>query len=184
MSQFSPESGKLTLADLNYSFDKQVYPIGRLDYDSEGLLLLTDDKQINNQLLNPVHSHQRIYWVQVEGLATEEKLKPLQQGIEISIDGKKHFCKPAQAVLLSPNMAAALPERNPPIRFRKSVPDSWIALTISEGKNRQVRKMTAAIGFPTLRLVRFSIEGINIEHMQPGDIREFEKQDFIKLLRL
>ena len=171
LTQFSGEGP--TLASLG-EFPKEVYPVGRLDKDSEGLLLLTDDKALNHQLLNPRFGHQRTYYVQVEGIPTPEALAQLQQGVTIQVDGMSYRTKPALVKLLDP--APILPERNPPIRYRASIPDCWLALTLIEGKNRQVRKMTAAVGFPTLRLVRFSMEKITLDGMEAGEVRELSQE--------
>ena len=171
LTQFSGE--EFTLASLG-DFPKEVYPVGRLDKDSEGLLLLTDDKGLNHQLLNARFGHQRTYYVQVEGIPSPEALAQLQAGVTIQVDGKPYRTKPAVAKLLDP--APTLPERNPPIRYRASIPDRWLALTLIEGKNRQVRKMTAAVGFPTLRLVRFSMEKITLDGMEAGEVRELSQE--------
>ena len=171
LTQFSGD--EYTLASLG-DFPKEVYPVGRLDKDSEGLLLLTDDKALNHQLLNPRFGHQRTYYVQVEGIPTPEALAQLQQGVTIQVDGMSYRTKPALVKLLDP--APILPERNPPIRYRASIPDCWLALTLIEGKNRQVRKMTAAVGFPTLRLVRFSMEKITLDGMEAGEVRELSQE--------
>ena len=171
LTQFSGD--EYTLASLG-DFPKDVYPVGRLDKDSEGLLLLTDDKALNHQLLNPRFGHQRTYYVQVEGIPTSEALAQLQQGVTIQVDGMSYRTKPALVKLLDP--APILPERNPPIRYRASIPDCWLALTLIEGKNRQVRKMTAAVGFPTLRLVRFSMEKITLDGMEAGEVRELSQE--------
>jgi 23S rRNA pseudouridine2457 synthase len=171
LTQFSGE--EFTLSSLG-NFPKEVYPVGRLDKDSEGLLLLTDDKGLNNQLLNPRFGHQRTYYVQVEGIPTSEALAQLQAGVTIQVDGNSYRTKPALVKLLDP--APILPERNPPIRYRASIPDCWLALTLIEGKNRQVRKMTAAVGFPTLRLVRFSMEKITLDGMEAGEVRELSQE--------
>jgi 23S rRNA pseudouridine2457 synthase len=167
LSQFSAEGDKRTLADFFKDIPRNVYPVGRLDYDSEGLLLLTDDTSLTHRLLDPSFAHPRTYWVQVEGTVTDEALRQLQQGVVINIDGKPYRTKSATAKLLRDE--PQLPERNPPIRFRKNVPTTWISLTLTEGKNRQVRRMTAAVGFPTLRLVRYAIGKITIENLQPGE---------------
>ncbi len=171
VTQFSGEG--LTLASL-FDFPKQVYPVGRLDKDSEGLLIITDDKFLNNQLLNPRFGHQRTYYAQVEGSPEPEALKQLGKGVTINVDGRDYATKPAIAKLLDP--VPALPDRDPPIRYRASIPDSWISLTLIEGKNRQVRKMTAAVGFPTLRLVRWSMEKITIEGFEVGEVREMDEE--------
>ena len=179
LTQFSGEGP--TLATLG-EFPKEVYPVGRLDKDSEGLLLLTDDKSLNHQLLNPRFAHQRTYYVQVEGIPTPEALAQLQVGVTIQVDGKAYRTKPAVAKLLED--APTLPDRDPPIRFRAAIPDRWLALTLIEGKNRQVRKMTAAVGFPTLRLVRFSMEKITLDGMGVGEVRELSQEVVYRALGL
>jgi 23S rRNA pseudouridine2457 synthase len=171
LTQFSGEGP--TLASLGV-FPKEVYPVGRLDKDSEGLLLVTDDKWLNHHLLNPRFGHQRTYYAQVEGIPTSEALKQLQSGVMINVDGRDYQTKPALAKILDP--VPNLPDRNPPIRYRASIPDTWIELTLIEGKNRQVRKMTAAVGFPTLRLVRYSMEKISISGMQSGEVIELDEK--------
>lgn len=170
LSQFSKEGEKKTLADFFHDFPKDVYPVGRLDYDSEGLLLLTNDKQLTYRLLEPKFKHSRTYWVQVEGLITEDAVAQLEKGVVINVNGKQYKTASAKATIFSE--APKVPERNPPIRYRKEIPTSWISLTITEGKNRQVRKMTAAVGFPTLRLIRYSIGGVTIEGLDVGEYRE------------
>ena len=171
LTQFTGEGP--TLASLG-AFPREVYPVGRLDKDSEGLLLITDDKWLNHHLLNPRFGHQRNYWAQVEGIPTPEALAKLRSGVTINVDGKDYHTKPALAKIL--DTAPKLPERNPPIRYRANIPDTWIELTLIEGKNRQVRKMTAAVGFPTLRLVRYSMEKITISGMQAGEILELDEK--------
>lgn len=182
MSQFSREGDKSTLADLPFQFPKDIYPVGRLDADSEGLLLLTNDSFLNNRLLNPKFKHQRTYFVQVEGQISTEAVQKLQTGVTISINGKSHATLPARVQVLVNE--PLLPERNPPIRFRQNIPTSWISLTLHEGKNRQVRRMTAAVGFPTLRLVRWAIEDIKLSSMQPAEVIEVEKEGLFKKLKL
>ena len=169
LSQFTAEGNKKSLADV-FDVPKDVYPVGRLDYDSEGLLILTNDTRLNHLLLSPSHQHEREYWVQVEGIITEQALKELQAGITISIDGKQHRTLPCcvSSFIKQPPVN----ERNPPIRFRKDIPVSWIRLLLTEGKNRQVRRMTAKVGFPTLRLIRYRIEKLTIEGIDPGSIIE------------
>lgn len=180
LSQFSAEGNKKTLADYFVGIPKDVYPVGRLDYDSEGLLLLTNDKKLTQQLLEPRHKHQRTYYVQVEGKPEQVQLHQLERGVLITIEGKPYHTLPARASEIA---APELPARNPPIRFRKSIPDTWIALTLVEGKNRQVRRMTAAIGFPTLRLVRYSIGQISLDDLQPGGYRELTTKELPLLMR-
>jgi 23S rRNA pseudouridine2457 synthase len=166
-SQFSPVDGKQTLADF-FDVPKDVYPVGRLDHDSEGLLILTNDKQLNHRLLHPSFQHEREYWVQVDGAITGEAIQQLQNGVTISIDGKKHETLPAKVSVFENE--PSVPVRNPPIRFRKEIPAPWIRMVLKEGKNRQVRRMTAQVGFPTLRLIRYRIENITMEGLQPGDL--------------
>ena len=165
ISQFTPDgSPNRTLAEFN--FPKNVYPIGRLDADSEGLLLLSDEAELNQRLLHPRHAHAREYWVQVEKIPTRETLEKLSRGV--SIQGRAML--PCRAWLLEPQ--PEIPLRIPPIRFRKSVPDCWIGLELIEGKNRQVRRMTAAIGHPTLRLMRVRIGKFVMPKLQPGCFKE------------
>ena len=168
LSQFTKEKpGHRTLAE--FGFQNQVYSIGRLDWDSEGLLLLSNEKEWNDRLLNPQYEHERTYHVQVEGIATEEAMQKLQKGIIIQGDR----VKPCKARLLKePNY---LP-RSVPIRFRLSVPTSWIELKLIEGKNRQVRRMTAAIGFPTLRLIRVAIGEFKLGDLTAGEWYELTPQ--------
>jgi 23S rRNA pseudouridine2457 synthase len=178
LSQFSRETAtQITLADLVFKFPKDVYPVGRLDADSEGLLLLTNDPAVNARLLSPRQAHPRTYWGQVEGTVTDMAIQQLQQGVEIKIDGTTHRTRPAKAHILI--ATPVLPDRTPPVRYRKSVPDSWIALTLTEGKNRQVRRMCAAVGFPILRLVRVQLGGIQLGTMQPGDVVEITDKALI-----
>jgi 23S rRNA pseudouridine2457 synthase len=184
MCQFSPEGNKHTLAHLNFKFEKDIYPVGRLDFDSEGLLLLTNNKQINNQLLNPVRQHIREYWVQIEGKPTTFFFKNIEHGVAINLDGKIYKTLPAFCRLLTDDEIEKIPERNPPIRVRKNIPDTWIALQLKEGKNRQVRKMTAACGFPTLRLLRYKIENLTLLNLTPGVVVELQWNELCKLLHL
>ena len=167
--QFSKEGDKATLADLAFDFPKDVYPLGRLDTDSEGLLILTNDKKLNHKLLNPNFAHERTYYVQVDGEIHKEAIKQLEEGVVIRVNKKDYFTSPAKAQIID---EPTLPPRNPPVRYRATIPTSWISLTLTEGKNRQVRHMTAAVKFPTLRLVRYAIEGIELEEMQSEDILE------------
>jgi 23S rRNA pseudouridine2457 synthase len=183
LSQFSKEGDHKTLANLNYSFPKDVYPVGRLDADSEGLLFLTNNKQINNLLLDPKHKHSRTYLIQVEGVISNEAKSKLEKGVSITVDGKEYKTLPSKANLIpSPEENGQIDPRNPPIRFRKNIPTTWIELELQEGKNRQIRKMTAAVGFPTLRLIRVSIEKIKIDKMKPGEVKEIKKEEINFLL--
>ncbi len=179
LSQFTNENGKLSLKDF-FDVPSDVYPVGRLDYDSEGLLILTNDKRLNYQLLHPSRQHEKEYWVQVEGNVADKDLVPLLKGVEININGKKYKTLPAKASVL--DAYETIPARNPPIRFRKSVPDTWIRVIITEGKNRQVRKMTASIGFPTLRLIRYRIERLTLDGLLSGEMRELSLGEIQSLL--
>jgi 23S rRNA pseudouridine2457 synthase len=182
LSQFSTELNKITLADLDFKFPKDVYPIGRLDEDSEGLLILTNDKALNTKLLDPSNLHPRLYWVQVESEITQLAIDKLEKGVTIKPKDKPYLTLPAKASLLNSN--TNIPKRVPPIRFRAAIPTSWIQLELMEGKNRQVRKMTAQVGFPTLRLIRFSIEDLKLPDLLPGGIWEMSKLEMYKLLKL
>jgi 23S rRNA pseudouridine2457 synthase len=179
LSQFSKEGDKQTLADY-FKVPKDVYPVGRLDYDSEGLLILTNDNQLNHRLLQPMFAHEREYWVQVDGAITENALQELCDGVDINIDGKQYHTKKCRASLF--NETPDVADRNPPIRYRANIPAPWIKMTLTEGKNRQVRKMTAKVGFPTLRLIRYRIEGLDISNLQPGDMIAFPQQKIHQLL--
>jgi len=152
-----------------------VYPVGRLDYDSEGLLLLTNDTKINHQLLSPQFEHKRIYWVQLEGMITSEAIAMLTAGVSINNNGIIIKTKPARLALLKDDIA--VPERNPPIRFRKNIPTSWVEIQLTEGKNRQVRKMFASVQFPVLRLIRAQIGAFTIQDMQPGDLISLSNEE-------
>lgn len=204
LSQFTRDgSPNRTLAE--FGFPEKVYPIGRLDADSEGLLLLSDEPDLNQRLLHPRHAHEREYWAQVEGIPTAEDLQKLARGVVVQ--GRETL--PCRAWLLDPqpeivgeNPAAGfatlsssdgerdgvkgrptIPPRDPPIRFRKSVPDCWIGLELTEGKNRQVRRMTAAIGHPTLRLVRVRIGGLRLGNFGAGKWKELTRAERQMVLR-
>ncbi len=161
VSQFTPD-GSLNRTLAEFNFPKNVYPIGRLDADSEGLLLLSDEATLNETLLHPLHAHRRIYFVQIENIPRAKSLQQLQKGI--LLQGRKTL--PCRAWILDP--PPNFSSRNPPIRFRKSVSDCWIGLELIEGKNRQVRRMTAAIGHPTLRLIRVQIGNFALGDLPPG----------------
>ena len=162
--KFTDEAGRPTLAQ--FGLPPRVYAAGRLDHDSEGLLLLTDDGALNHELTDPKWKAPKTYYAQVEGQISDEACGKLARGVELN-DGPT---RPAEARAVEP--PDWLWPRDPPIRYRKSVPDSWLALTIHEGRNRQVRRMTAAVGFPTLRLIRVSIGPYRLDGMRPGEWRE------------
>jgi 23S rRNA pseudouridine2457 synthase len=170
LSQFTSD-GSPNRALAEFNFPKNVYAVGRLDADSEGLLLLSDEAEWNEKLLHPRHAHEREYRVQVEKIPTPESLKKLEQGI--LIQGRKTL--PCRAWLLE--LQPEILPRVPPIRFRKSVSDCWIGLELIEGKNRQVRRMTAAIGHPTLRLIRVRIGNFWLGDLPPGEWRILEKKE-------
>jgi 23S rRNA pseudouridine2457 synthase len=179
LTRFGKEDGKDSLSDY-FKVPVDVYPVGRLDYDSEGLLILSNDKSLTNRLLDPKYAHEREYWVQVDGAIDDPAIRQLRQGVEIAVDGKKYNTRRCKAEIFETE--PVVPERNPPIRFRKSIPAPWIKLVLQEGKNRQVRKMTAAAGYPTLRLIRYRIAGITIDGILPGEMREMNQQEIYRLL--
>jgi 23S rRNA pseudouridine2457 synthase len=182
LSQFTKEGNHQTLTDLGFSFPKDAYPVGRLDADSEGLLLLTNNKNLNHRLLNPSFRHNRTYLIQVEGAITAESCKIIESGVSISVNGEKYHTEKCTVEIVSE--PTSLPDRIPPVRFRKSIPTSWIKMTLTEGKNRQVRKMTAAVGFPTLRLIRMAMEDLVLDEMKPGEVKEMKEVNIFKLLKL
>lgn len=178
LSQFtdngSPEVKRQTLKD--YITVPDVYAVGRLDWDSEGLMLLTNDGRLQNRLSDPKFEHTRTYWVQVERIPDQIALQRLRDGLKI----QDYRTRPAQVQILS--IEPLLPPREPPIRFRKNVPTAWLELTLTEGKNRQVRRMTAAVGFPTLRLVRVAIVHLCLNGLQPGEWRDLTATELNLLL--
>jgi 23S rRNA pseudouridine2457 synthase len=167
LSQFTPEPGSRWRSLADFGLPRGVYPLGRLDADSEGLLLLSDEPELNARLLDPKHAHRREYWAQVERVPTAASLARLARG---GIDLGNFKTLPCRARLLE--LAPHFPPRDPPVRFRKSVPDCWLSLELTEGKNRQVRRMTAAIGHPTLRLIRVRIGDFALGDLAPGAWRE------------
>ena len=168
------KDGRRTLSDL-YDFPKNVYSVGRLDMDSEGLLLLTDDKRLTDFLLNPLREHEKEYYVQVEGIPEGSSLEKLRNGV--LLEGKKTL--PAKARIIS---TPGFPERITPIRERKNIPTCWLSISITEGRNRQVRRMTASIGHPTLRLVRVRIKNLKLGGLPSGKVRELLPEE-IRVLK-
>jgi 23S rRNA pseudouridine2457 synthase len=164
LSQFTDKLKRKTLAGF-YDFPKDVYPVGRLDMDSEGLLLLSNDKELVDFLLNPINRHEKEYYAQVEGTPGEESLKQLEEGV--IIEGKKTL--PAKAGIIDD---PGFPPRKPPIFPRKNKSVCWLSVVVTEGRYRQVRKMTANVGYPTLRLVRVRIKNIELGNLKPGEVRE------------
>jgi 23S rRNA pseudouridine2457 synthase len=172
VSQFTPEPGSRWRTLAAFHLPRGVYPLGRLDADSEGLLLLSDEPGLNSRLLDPKHAHRRQYWVQVERVPDAAALARLTRG-GINLGDCRTL--PCRATLLDP--APAVPPRDPPIRFRKNVPDAWLSLELREGKNRQVRRMTAAVGHPTLRLIRARIGEFALGDLAAGHWRELNADD-------
>ncbi len=176
LTQFTDEGGRATLKD--YVPIPGVYPVGRLDRDSEGLLLLTDDGSLAHRLTDPRHEHPKTYLAQVEKVPDQAALDALRRGVVLA-DGPT---RPVEAELLEGE--PDLPERPVPIRFRKNVPTAWVRLVLREGRNRQVRRMTAAVGFPTLRLVRVAVGPITLDGLRPGEWRELDPDERRGLLLL
>lgn len=172
LTQFTDIEDKKGLLHFLPDIKKDIYPVGRLDYDSEGLLLLTNDDLFKHQLLDPQSRFHKTYAAQVEGIINKNALEQLEKGVEISLKKKKHFTAPAKACILENPI---FPDRNPPIRYRANIPTSWLELSITEGKNRQVRKMTAKVGFPTLRLIRTHIGALNLDGLKPGTFKHLTR---------
>lgn len=177
LSQFTQEvSGQQTLADYLDVLD-DVYPVGRLDKDSEGLLLLSNDKSLTQQLLHPDQHYQKTYLVQVDGAITDEAIEQLRQGVDIRIKKKMYRTRPA--VINRSENPDWLPKRDPPIRYRANIPTSWIEIRLNEGKNRQIRRMCAAVEFPVLRLIRIAIGNISLEGLSIGAYQKIDKSMII-----
>lgn len=177
LSQFTHNgSSYSTLAA--FGFPEHVYPVGRLDADSEGLLLLSDEPSLVKYLLEPRYAHPRQYWVQVEGIAQNDELRALERGISL----RGYITKPCKTALLNDECVQSLPERVPPIRVRAAIPTSWISMELTEGKNRQVRKMTASVGLPTLRLVRVRIGAFRLPFFEVGVWRELTAKEHGEVL--
>ena len=179
LSQFTSQEGKRTLKDF-FPVAPDCYPVGRLDFDSEGLLILTNDAALNHRLLDPRFAHEREYWVQVEGDFSAVALQQLETGVSITVDGKSYRTRPCTVGIFP--APPPVPDRHPPIRYRARIPTSWIRIVLREGKNRQVRKMTAAVGFPTLRLMRWRIGRLDLNGMAPGEMKMLDERDIYSLL--
>ncbi|HVS97471.1 MAG TPA: pseudouridine synthase [Puia sp.] len=179
LSQFTSAEAKRTLKDF-FPVPPDCYPVGRLDFDSEGLLILTNDTTLNHRLLDPRFAHEREYWVQVEGAVPAAAVRQLSTGVTITVDGKSYRTLPSVAEVFG--TPPVVPDRHPPIRYRARIPTTWIRMVLREGKNRQVRKMTAAVGCPTLRLIRWRIEGLTLEGLAPGQMKRLDERNIYSLL--
>ncbi|MDZ7876700.1 MAG: pseudouridine synthase [Saprospiraceae bacterium] len=187
--QFSQEvAGQKTLANLNFTFPKDVYPIGRLDQDSEGLLLLTSDRSLNHRLLNPQFAHRRTYLAQIEGIPNPESLEKFRKGVTIKIEKKLYDTLPAEC---KPVEDPSVYFDNQPLWVRLPLPKSsgnkpmsWLEVTLTEGKNRQVRRMCAAIGHPCLRLIRIKIVDLSLSNLQPDEVKELTSEEMLNLLHI
>jgi 23S rRNA pseudouridine2457 synthase len=187
--QFTPDSeGQKTLAHLNFNIPKDAYAIGRLDLDSEGLLLLTSDRSLNHRLLNPQFAHERTYLAQVEDLITEKALKELREGVDIKIEKKIHHTLPAKAHLVEdPSLYFSkkpIWEREPPAKSSGNKPMSWVEITLTEGKNRQVRRMCAKVGHACLRLIRVKIADLTLGDLGVNEVKEMSREEMYKLLKM
>lgn len=181
LSQFTREGNHKSLADLGFNFPKDVYSVGRLDHDSEGLLLLTNDNFLKTRLLDPKFKQEKTYWAQVDNEINDEAIHKLEVGVSINHKGKKYQTLPCFARKLETPL---IPEREPPIRIRKNIPTSWLQITLTEGKNRQVRKMTAAVGFPTLRLIRVGFGPLSKKHLEGTQIKKITEKEIYNLLKI
>jgi len=177
LTQFTDAGGRPVLAD--YIDIPGVYPAGRLDRDSEGLLVLTDDGRLQQRIADPRFKLAKTYWAQVEGIPDEAALEALRRGVRL----KDGMTRPSRVRRLSREPEGLWP-RDPPIRYRASIPDSWIELAIVEGRNRQVRRMTAAVGHPTLRLIRRAVGPWRVDGLQPGEIRQLSRRDIDRFMRV
>jgi 23S rRNA pseudouridine2457 synthase len=179
LSQFTSPEGKRSLKDF-FPVPPDCYPVGRLDFDSEGLLILTNDTALNYRLLDPRFEHDREYWVQVEGALPAAAMRQLETGVTITVDGKPYRTRASIVEVFK--TTPPVPDRHPPIRYRARITTTWIRMVLREGKNRQVRKMTARVGFPTLRLIRWRIEGLDLQGLGPGEMKTLTERDIYSLL--
>ncbi|HWY38595.1 MAG TPA: pseudouridine synthase [Bacteroidia bacterium] len=180
LSQFVRMPKKKCLADLDFTFPEGINALGRLDENSEGLLILSNDKQLNRLLLKPENEHKRVYWVQVQGIPANEELKQLGSGIHIRLDNLDYVTKPCGVKIIAE--PADLPARGHPVKPQHTT--TWIELTLMEGKFHQVRKMTAATGHQTMRLIRVAIENVLLNNMKPGEVRELKQEEIYSLLKI
>ncbi len=180
LSQFTEENNNPGLSSL-FKLPRDVYPVGRLDLDSEGLLILTNDRKLNSKLLNPKNKHSKTYWVEVEGIPTQESLEMLEKGVTINLKGRKHQTSPAKVTKIN---NPDLEERSVPVNRLKHPETSWLEITITEGKNRQVRRMTATVGHPTLRLIRVAVEDLKLGSLKPGEITQISEKSIMKKLNI
>ena len=179
LSQYTSEDGNQGLGSL-YQLPKDVYPVGRLDLDSEGLLILTNDKKLNQALLDPSNKHRRTYWVEVEGEPDQKSIQELITGVTINVNGKQYRTMQADVRRIHPSVS----ERTPPVNYTKHPITSWLEISLTEGKNRQVRKMTAKVGHPTLRLIRVAIESLQLQPLESGGITQVSQKVVYKKLSL
>ena len=184
LSQFTKEAPQHQVLGELHDFPPDVYPVGRLDRDSEGLLILTNDTSLNERLLHPKNQHSRKYWAQVEGIVTDQAIKQLETGVSFRAKGKNYRSAPLRARSLSAAETNTINPRTPPVRFRKSIPDAWLQLELTEGKNRQVRRICAAVGLPVLRLIRVGIVELSLADLQGQTTREVERKWLLSRLNL
>ncbi|HRG31788.1 MAG TPA: pseudouridine synthase [Saprospiraceae bacterium] len=175
ISQFTPEcEGDITLSSL-FSFPSDVYPVGRLDKDSEGLLILTNDPKINSTILNPLNKCVKTYWVQVDGNADDDFIKKISQGVKIKLKDKFYNTLPCEVKVIQGDIK--VPERNPPVRIRKQIPTTWLEIKLKEGKNRQIRKMCSSLGHPVLRIIRIAVGNLNLGNLLPGETKPLSRPE-------
>lgn len=180
LCQFTKEHiSHVTLEDY-ISLDTDVYPVGRLDKDSEGLLLLTNDNRLKTYLLSPKSQKYKTYWAQVEGSVDDDAIDRLKKGVDIKVNKKIYHTLPARVRAIAPPVVE---DRNPPIRYRAEIPTSWIEISIREGKNRQIRRMCAAVGFPVLRLIRTAIQDLTLSGVKQGELKQLDQKDVDLLLK-
>lgn len=180
LSQFAPVKKKRTLAHLDFAFPEGTHALGRLDDNTEGLLLLTNDKSVTKLLMHPSQKHKRVYWVQVHGVVSQETIELLKKGVSIRLENIDYTTLPCGAKIIE--TPQNLPPRGHPVGTH--FPTTWIELTLYEGKFHQIRKMTAAIGHQTMRLLRVSMEDLELHDFVPGSVKEYSKEEFFEKLKL